>query len=91
MEEPQYILESGTKIVTHTNLCGTGGMLVKDQYLKARRPDAHGTIRNWVAGHGGDVYWVEHDDDKTIAVYGWMEFELVPTPPVSRFDREDPV
>lgn len=76
MEEPKEILGDGTKIVTDKVLGSTSGILVKPQYLNARRANAVGTVKSWVAGHGGDIYWVEHDDDKTIAVYGWMEFEL---------------
>lgn len=75
MREPTYILDNGTKIVTDKVLGSTSGIFVRPQYLEARRPNAKGTIKNWVAGHGGDIYWVEHED-KTIAVYGWMEFEF---------------
>ena len=74
MQEPAEILSPGTKIVTDKVLGSTAGIFVRPLYLEARRPNAKGTIKNWVAGHGGDVYWVEHEDG-AIAVYGWMEFE----------------
>lgn len=78
MEEPRHVLADGTKIVTHAWVDGTkgaSGMLVHKKHLDARRSLAKGTIRGWVPGHGGDVYWVEHED-KAIAAYGWMDFEL---------------
>ena len=75
MNEPTYILDSGTKIVTDKRLGSTSGIFVRPQYIEARRPSAKGVIKNWVAGHGGDIYWVEHEDG-AIAVYGWMEFEF---------------
>lgn len=76
MQEPESILSNGTRVRTDRTLGSTVGMLVKQQYLDARRSNAEGTIKGWVTGHGGDVYWVQHDDG-TVAAYGWMEFELV--------------
>ena len=75
MQEPAYILSPGTKIVTDKMLGSTAGIFVLPHYLAARRAGVKGVIRNWVAGHGGDIYWVEHEDG-SIAVYGWMEFEF---------------
>ena len=77
MQEPKYVLSSGTKIRTHEALQPTTGMIIKQEYLDRRRPDAAGVLGGFVPGHGGDIYWVRHEDDKTVAVYGWMEFELV--------------
>lgn len=76
MEQPEYVLASGVKICTHEALHPTTGMLIKREYLDRRRPGATGTIKGYVAGHGGDIYWVEHEDDKSVSAYGWMEFEL---------------
>lgn len=59
MNQPEYILEDGTRVVTHDRLGSTDGMGI---------------------GHGGDVYWVRHDDGE-IAAYCFDEFELAPDPP----------
>lgn len=76
MTEPKYVLAEGIKICTHKTLYPITGMLIKQEYLDRRRPSTSGTIKGFVAGHGGDIYWVEHENDKSISVYGWMEFEL---------------
>lgn len=75
-EAPTHILDNGTKVQIDPTLGSTGGMLIKQQYLDARKPGIAGTIKGWVAGHGGDVYWVEHEDG-SVAAYGWSEFEVV--------------
>ena len=78
MEEPQQVLCPGTKIITHEDpsaSVGCAGLLVKPKYLEARRPNTKGEVAGFVPGHGGDVYWVRHEDGQ-VAVYGWWEFEL---------------
>lgn len=82
MNQPEHILMQGTRIVTHATLNmgdndpdPTRGMLIRQEYLDARRPSMGGTIRGWVPGHGGDVYWVQNDDGGK-AAYGFWEFEL---------------
>lgn len=83
MEEPKTILEAGTRIRTDKVLGSPAGIFVKEKYLQERKPDTVGIIRGWVAGHGGDIYWVQHEGCEGtdgIAAYGWMEFELEPTP-----------
>lgn len=82
MNEPTHILKSGTKIVTHSELGSTTGMLIAQRHLDARHPNKVGEIWGVVPGHGGDVYWVSHKDDSPdgpdkIAAYCWSEFELV--------------
>lgn len=77
MEEPKHILESGTRVVTNDPLGSTSGMLVNPKHLECRRGGARGVVRGWVAGHGGDVYWVEHEDG-TVGAYCWSEFEFAP-------------
>lgn len=94
MKEPDFILEAGTKIRTSSPLGSSAGMLIKQMYLDARKPGVEGTIRNWVAGHGGDVYWVEHDAKPgEIAAYCWSEFDLIPPPPKTAWEhvQEDPL
>ncbi|MFA5413239.1 MAG: hypothetical protein WC348_01725 [Patescibacteria group bacterium] len=59
-----------------TRLGSTEGMAVKPKYLQARRLGARGKIMNYIAGHGGDCWWIRHDDG-TIGGYGYMEFQRV--------------
>lgn len=54
----------------------TKGMMINEKHLIARRPNAEGTIRGYVGGHGGDVWWVEHSPDD-VAAYVFTEFEEV--------------
>lgn len=76
MEEPRFVLARGTRIRTHPHLGSTGGMLIAEKHLRARRPNALATIGGWVPGHGGDVYWAYHDQDPIAACYCFTEFEL---------------
>jgi hypothetical protein len=89
MDEPREVLKSGTIIRTHDVLGGTTGLLIKPSYLAARRAGATGIIGGWVAGHGGDVYWVKHDDD-VVSAYGWREFEFAEDPE-EEDEEEDPI
>ena len=78
MDEPTHVLADGTKVVTGVSCSGpvgSAGILVKPHHLEARRPNAKGVVRGWVSGHGGDVYWVQHEDE-SVGAYGFWEFEL---------------
>lgn len=74
MKEPRHILEAGTKVLTHQVLEPTTGMMIRQDYLDARRPNAKATLGDVVPGHGGDIYWARHEDG-SVAAYGWMDFE----------------
>ncbi|MEK7538837.1 MAG: hypothetical protein AAB552_03265 [Patescibacteria group bacterium] len=41
------------------------GMLIKQEHLDARQPNKDGQVLGQVPGHGGDVWWVAHDDGTT--------------------------
>lgn len=82
MEEPKYVLNPGTRIVTHAVIGPTTGMLIKEHHLTCRKPNQKATIGGWVPGHGGDVYWAKHDQSEEIGAYGWWEFELLAEPRV---------
>src|SRR4051812_44052293 len=77
MKQPTFILQTGTPVIIHRSLAkdATGGMMIKTEYLEARTAGATGKIVGVVGGHGGDVYWVQHDDGKK-AAYCFDEFEL---------------
>lgn len=72
---PTYVLEPGTKIITDQVLGTTAGMMVRSDYLAARKPATKAVLGTYVGGHGGDVYWAKHEDG-TVSVYCWTEFEL---------------
>lgn len=74
MKQPSLILAEGTEVQTHTDLVFPDFM-VHPTNIANRTPGAKGKIAGVVGGHGGDVYWVDHGDDKS-AAYGWWEFEL---------------
>lgn len=77
MRQPETILPHGTKVRTHDVLGPTTGMIISPASLAMRKPGAVGTIHGIVGGHGGDVYWVQHDGDMSPAApYCFYEFEL---------------
>ena len=57
-------------------LGGTIGMLIKEPHLDARKPNTEGIVLGYVAGHGGDVWWVKHDDD-SVGAYVFYEIEAI--------------
>lgn len=83
VNSPTYILENGTKIKTNPTLGSTRGMMIYGGNLARRKPAADGVITGVVPGHGGDVYWVRHDDgsgaEAILAAYSFTEFELAET------------
>jgi hypothetical protein len=89
MNRPDTILKSGTEVVTHTALGDTEGMLVGPENLAQRRPRARGTIAGPVAGHLGDVYWVDYGDAHSDrAASRFDEIDVVAEPAVTtRLDK----
>jgi len=82
VDEPSVILSNGTRVRTNAGAAHTPqaerGLLVASKHLETRRPDTAGVICGFVAGHGGDVYWVAHLGNPCTAAYGWWEFDLAP-------------
>ena len=77
-------LKPGKTLVKIGELHSTAGMLIKEKYLNNRRANVEGILWSYVAGHGGDVWWVVHQfDDKsapiedTVSVYGIREFDAI--------------
>ena len=66
-------LKQGMKVKTCLMLGSTKGMFVHQKHIYARRANTMGTLLQWVPGHGGDVWAVEHED-KSIATYCVTEF-----------------
>lgn len=81
-------VKPGLEIKTVFNLESTAGYMVKPEYLQARRTDAEGTVKNWIPGHGGDVWWVEHKDG-SIGAYAFTEFQ--PNPSAASMSAAEPV
>lgn len=72
--------EKGLRVITKSNLGSTMGMTVHQRHCSARKPNKEGDVGGWVPGHGGDLWWVNHDDG-TVGVYMFDEFELAPPSP----------
>jgi hypothetical protein len=73
------------RIKTANVLESTQGMIVPVTNLNNRKPGMLGRITGYVPGHGGDVWWVEHDEDHLIAPYSVMEMsELAEQPFLKR-------
>jgi len=48
------------------------GFFVKKEYISNRRPGEIAEYAGWVAGAGGDVWWIRHGDG-TIGAYEFTE------------------
>jgi len=68
----QVRVNGGKMIKTTDPLMGTGGFIVAEKYIDARRPGTIGRLAGYVGGHGGDVWWVVHPD-MTAAAYSTHE------------------
>lgn len=77
MECPSIILRNYTKVIIHDTIDKNPGFSVKRNHLECRKPSISGIIWGVVPNHGGNVYWVKHEDE-TIGAYGYPEFELAP-------------
>lgn len=54
----------------------TTGMFVKRRHLDCRKEGTQGTVMGYVPGHGGDVWWVEHDGCDDVGAYSVLEMKL---------------
>lgn len=64
-------------------LGSTMGMLIMQRHLAVRAVGVTGTVLDWVPGHGGDVWWVHHDESDDIGAYSVDEMAQI-----SRIIRE---
>lgn len=66
---PDYVTLDGNTIkagmrVQVVNMIPLGsGTLINDRHISVRRENAIGKVIGYVAGHGGDVWWVQHEDN----------------------------
>lgn len=56
-------------------LRSTRGMTINPRHLNVRKEGITGTIQGWVPGHGGDVWWVQHDNSQDVGAYCVTEME----------------
>lgn len=67
-------VESGLNVKI-TRLGSTLGMTIAERHLSVRKVGITGTVLNFVPGHGGDVWFVQHDKSEDIGAYVFNEFE----------------
>jgi hypothetical protein len=53
----------------------TRGILVASKHLYSRQIGKIGTLKGIVPGHGGDVWWVLHDEASIVTAYATTEFK----------------
>lgn len=64
----------GLRVTTTPNLEEPIGMMVAYKHLDARKPGIRGTVIQVIPGHGGDCWFVLHEDG-TCGAYCFNEFE----------------
>ena len=69
-------IKSGLKVITG-KLGETKGMLIADKHMLVRQEGITGIVLEYVPGHGGDVWFVAHDDSPAVGAYMFNEFEPV--------------
>ena len=69
-------MKAGDMVKTVVMLETADGILVVKKHLDARRANCKGRLLNWVPGHGGDVWFVQHESDD-IAAYSITEFAIL--------------
>jgi len=67
-------VEIGIKVIVK-KLESTKGFLIADKHLNIREVGKIGVVLQLVAGHGGDVWFVQQDNG--IAAYCFTEMELI--------------
>ena len=55
----------------------TTGMCIHPKHLDCRKAGVTGTVKGYVPGHGGDVWWVVHDDCEDEGAYALKEMEAL--------------
>jgi hypothetical protein len=67
-------VKAGLRVKT-IRLEGIEGMLINPRHLTVRREGVTGTVKEWAPGHGGDVWFVQHDNSEEIGAYCFTELE----------------
>jgi hypothetical protein len=58
-----------------TTLETTKGMMIAPKHLSVRQAGLTGVVKTWVPGHGGDVWFVQHDGSEEVGAYCFTEME----------------
>lgn len=53
----------------------TEGYLIASRHIECRRAGTVGTVKRYVPGHGGDVWFVAHEGSDDIGAYMFTELE----------------
>lgn len=69
----------GTWLVTNLKLDSTQGMAVNPIHLNNRKPDTRCQFVGVVPGHGGEVWFCQHEGGDDVAAYSTDELELAET------------
>lgn len=64
----------GLKVKT-TKLGETTGMMIASKHLDCRAEGRVGEVKGYVPGHGGDVWFVAHDNSNEVGAYVFTEME----------------
>ena len=60
-----HLPKHATKVKIKANILPSEkceGFLVNQKHINSRRPKDKGIYVGWVAGGGGDLWWIKHDD-----------------------------
>lgn len=68
-------IEKGMQVKIN-QLDDTKGMSINKKHLDVRKADIEGVILDAVPGHGGDVWWIEHNN-KEVGAYCFTEFDKI--------------
>lgn len=75
MKQPNQLPAIGTKLRTHDKLGSEVGLMVHSRHIANRMRSSECTYIGYVPGHGGDVWWCEHEAGK-VAAYSFAEVEF---------------
>ncbi len=69
-------VKPGIRVKT-TKLGDTMGMTIALKHLSVRAEGVTGTVKSYVPGHGGDVWFVQHDGSNDVGAYVFDEMEPI--------------
>ena len=69
-------IHTSMRVKTSDILGDSPGLMVRTEHISARKPNKEGRISGIVSGHGGNAWWVTHDDG-TVGAYLLDEIEPV--------------
>lgn len=82
-------IKPGLRVRT-TELGPMTGTSIPPSHLACRKSGITGTAKSYVAGYGGDIWYVEHDDDRKVGAYCFTEIEPLSVQPSTTLDEQLP-